>query len=240
MFHYEWKSETRLELHPMGNEYPVLKTSASGHVECRTSRPGGGAGRHWTVHVCKGGLQCLIRLQSQKKKTSGHTDTIWSWRIIDFRPKLIDAQRYHKQGNICAGMWVKAALGPHDESKPAITFFVDIFFRNSSNMVRWLLLARLVMLFCMVNTENSSGIYYDGLLWITAKHRILSKYKQHWPYRTRCHKILIPPYIVCIRYGAALTLGACSVKPVFVSHSLRSLLIRMLMLWVNICSSDLQ
>lgn len=96
------------------------------------------------------------------------------------------------------------------------------------------------MLCSMVNTENTSDIYYDGVLWMTTKRRILSKYKQNWTYRSRCHTILIPPYIVYIWYGAVLTLGACSMKPVLVSHSVRSLLIRMLMLWVNICSSDLQ
>ena len=99
-------------LHPMANEYPVLKTSASGHVECSTSRLGGGAGWDWTLYVCaKGGSQCLIRLQSQKNKTSGHTETIWSWRIIDFHPKWIDAQRRHKHGNICALKAARDASG---------------------------------------------------------------------------------------------------------------------------------
>lgn len=138
--------------------------------------------------------------------------------------------------------WVSAALSPHDASKPAITFYCmpTCFFPHSSNMACWLLLARLVMLCSMVNKENTSDIYYDGVLWMTTKRRILSKYKQNWTYRSRCHTILIPPYIVYIWYGAVLTLGACSMKPVLVSHSVRSLLIRMLMLWVNICSSDLQ
>lgn len=77
------------------------------------------------------------------------------------------------------------------------------------------------MLFSMVNTENTSDIYYDGVLWITTIHRILSEYKQNWTYRSACHTILIPPYIVCIRYGAVLTLRACSMKPVLVSHSVR-------------------
>ncbi len=188
--------------------------------------------------MCERVLQCLIRLQSQKNKTSGHTETIWSWRIIDFRPKWIGAQRRHKQGNI---QHVQACAV--SQSRTRSTWCEEashnVLFLHSSNMVCWLLLARLVMLFSTVNTENTCDIYYDGVLWITPK-RIQFKYKQNWTYRTRCHTILIPPYIVYIRYGAVLTSGASSMKPVLVSHSVRSLLIRMLMLWVNICSSDLQ
>lgn len=53
-----------------------------------------------------GGPRYLISLQSLRNKTSGHAETVWSWRVIDFHQKWIDAHRDGKRRNICAGMWV--------------------------------------------------------------------------------------------------------------------------------------
>lgn len=149
--------------------YPVLKTSASGHVECRSSRLRGGNGWHWTSACVKGGLQCLIRLQSPNhNKTSGHTGhTICFWRIIDFHRKWIDAQRRRKQEkHMC-----RRALSPHDRSKASHNIICVLFWNSNIYMVCWV--ARLVILVSMVNTENTSDIYYDGVLWINY-NRILS------------------------------------------------------------------
>lgn len=144
-------------------QYPVLKTSALGHVEYRSSRLGGGNGCHWTSACVKGGLQCLIRLQSPNhNKTSGHTGhTICFWRIIDFHWKWIDAQRRRKQEkHMCRHVHSVHMIG----AKPAIMFFVYVFWNSNIYMVCWR--ARLVILVSMVNTENTSDIYYDGVLWI--------------------------------------------------------------------------
>lgn len=178
------KGETRLELRPMANEYPVLKTSASGHVECRTSRLGGW-GRRMALKcacVCKGGiagasLGCSLR----EIKTSGDTQTIWSWRIIDFHPRWIDAQRRHKPGETyvqaCALSQSRTRSAWREQASHNVLLLM-YFFRNSGNMVCWLLLARLVMLVSVVNTENTSDIYKDGGLLTTTKHRLLSRCKQ--------------------------------------------------------------
>jgi len=52
----------------VANEHPGLKTSASGHVECRTSRIDGGAGLDCTECVCvEGDCSASLRLQFQRK-----------------------------------------------------------------------------------------------------------------------------------------------------------------------------
>ena len=144
--------ETRLELRPMANEYPVhLQTSASGHAECRTSRLGGWGRRTALKCVCVSRRDCggLIRLQSQRNKTLGDTRTIWSWRIIDYHPRRIDAQRRHKPGETyvqaCALSQSRSRSVWREQASHSIPF-VDVLFRNSGNTVCWLLLARLVML----------------------------------------------------------------------------------------------
>lgn len=174
----------------MANEYPELKTSASGHAECRSSCLGGWTGWHWTVHACKGGLQCLIRLQAPKNKTSGHTETICFWRIIDFHRKWIDAQRRRKQGT-----YVQACVLKASHNVPYLCPLLE------QQQYGKLTIAMLTVLLCD-KYRNTSDIYHDRVIGINAKTQDIG---QNWTSRARCHTILIQSYIVCIRYGAVLT-----------------------------------
>jgi len=166
--------------------------------------------------VCRGRLQCLIKATiSEKIKPQAIP------RQFDPRGSLISIHNELMLSDVInTGAYVhrvKAAL-----RKPAIVLFVYVQYA-------------MLTLISKVNYVTPVAVIMMGF-----SHRILSTYKQNWTYGSRCHTILIPPYIVCIRCGVAFTFRVCSMKPVLVSHSVRSLLIRMLMLWVNICSSDSQ
>lgn len=83
--------------HSMDNEHPVWKTSASGHAKCRSSRLGGGY--RMVLSKCtgkrgRGACSASLGYSLLKKRyiTSGHTETICFWSVMDFCRKWINAK----------------------------------------------------------------------------------------------------------------------------------------------------
>lgn len=136
-----------------------------------------------------GGPWCLISLQLLRNKISGHAETVWFWRVIDFHPKWIDA---HGDGNnIRAGVCAPSTW--REQNVPVLLWCHSVFI-NVDVCEKNRAVAATVSSFYETKTEYST----------------LTKPNQ--TSKTRYHICLIPLYIVYIRFGEAFALQACSMK----------------------------
>lgn len=112
LLHNEWKSETRQTLHPMANEYPVLKTICIRACEMLGQAAGWGCSMGlnsvWGMGVgdCSASLGCC----SEKYNLGPYWDNL-ILLVIDCHSKWIDTQRCHERDHtVCAGMCTVSKL----------------------------------------------------------------------------------------------------------------------------------